>query len=304
MEVLFVRFILQFLRINTIMKAERKEYGQTCMEREQNMFVMNLQNGIQEVSHTAVENPSECSYYKHMHHCCELLLMIEGDVDFYIGGDYYHLNSYDLLLIPKGTYHYLNLCSITRYENYIIYFDDTVLPLEKFEKLFQSPAVFNIGTDFNLLHLFHLLDVYYEMYDKQDFCRCAAFLATQILTYLCYVSRLSAPVIKTHSILVGNILKYIDEHLEETINIDVLADHFELSRSHIQNVFSQEMQIGLKKYVTLKKILAAHSDLLHGMAATKAAAKYNFNEYSSFFRLYKRIFGCAPSSAEKNTGKV
>jgi len=286
------------------MKSEPKEYGQTFVERGQDMFVMNMENGIQEVSHTAVESPRECLYYKHMHHYCELLLMIEGDVDFHIGGDSYHLNSNDLLLIPKGTYHYLNLCTITRYENYIIYFDDTVLPPGKFEKLFQAPTVFNIGADFDLLHLFHLLDVYYEMYDTQDFCRCAAFLAAQILTYLCYGSRLSAPVIKTHSILVGNILKYVDEHLEEAITIDVLAKHFELSRSHIQNVFSQEMQIGLKKYVTLKKILAAHNDLLHGMAATKVAVKYNFHEYSSFFRLYKKILGCAPSSAEKKAGIV
>lgn len=280
-------------------ETESKENGQTFMERKQNMFVMNLKNGIYEVSHTAVDSPSECSYFKHLHHYCELLLMIEGDVDFHIGGDYYHLNSNDLLLIPKGTYHYLNLCTIKRYENYIIYFDDTILPPEKFEKLFQAPTVFNIGTDYNLLHLFHLLDVYYEMYDTQDFCRCAEFLSTEILTYLCYASRLSAPVIKAHSILVGNILKYVDEHLEEVMNIDVLANYFELSRSHIQNVFSQEMQIGLRKYVTLKKILAAHNDLLNGMSATKVAVKYNFNEYSSFFRLYKKIIGCSPSSAEK-----
>jgi len=264
------------------------------------MFVEKLGNGIYDVSHAALDRPREQFYYKHMHPYCELLLMIEGDVDFHIGGDQYHLQPYDLLLIPKETYHYLHLCSITRYENYVIDFYDTLLPPGKPEKLFQPSAVFNIGEDEELLRLFGRFDAYHSTYDHRDFCSCAECLVREILTYCCYAPRLPAAVMKPRSTLIRNILRYVDEHLQESLDADILADHLNISRSHIQNVFSEDMQIGLKQYITQKKILAAHNDLTRGLSATGAAEKYRFHDYSTFFRLYKKTFGRAPSAARKS----
>lgn len=265
------------------------------------MFMIKTNNDfpgadIYDISHTVLDIPDKNLYYKHMHQYCELLLLVRGDVEFTIGGDQYHLQPYDLLLIPQGTYHYLSLRSAAVYENYVIYFYDTLLPLEKTEKLFQPPTVFNIQSDYELLHFFSLLDTYHSLYSAADFRYCAACLLREILIYCCYTSRLPASSAEKRNVLIQNALKYIDTHLEEALNVDTLAEYLKMSRSHIQNVFSQHMQIGLKQYIMQKKIMAAHHDLVKGMSAQEASVKYHFNDYSTFYRLYRKTFGICPSA--------
>lgn len=272
-------------------------------ERVHTMFLANIGKDIYDISHMALAEPSEHLYYKHMHSYCELLLFVEGDMDFCIGGDYYHLQPYDLLLIPQGTYHYGSLRTAARYENYVIDFYDVLLPPETIQKLFSPPTVFNIGGDKLLLQYFRLLDTYHERYSKTDFLFCAECLVREILIYCCYTSRISSPVIRERSTLIQNILDYIDKHLEEKLDVEILAENLNLSRSHIQNVFSQSMQIGLKQYIMQKKIFAAHNDLINGYSATAAAGKYHFNDYSTFFRVYKKTFGTPPSDTGKNDSR-
>lgn len=263
------------------------------------MFLENIGKDIYDISHMALEEPSEHMYYKHMHSYCELLLFVEGDMDFCIGGDYYHLQPYDLLLIPQGTYHYGKLRTAARYENYVIDFCDTLLPPDKIQKLLCTPTVFNIGGDTQLLRFFRMLDLYHGIYDTPDFILCAECVVREILIYCCYASRVSSPMIRERSPMIQAILDYIDKHLEEKLDADILAEHLNLSRSHIQNVFSQDMQIGLKQYIMQKKIFAAHQDLINGISPTGIQAKYHFNDYSTFYRLYRKTFGHTPSEVHK-----
>jgi len=159
--------------------------------------------------------------------------------------------------------------------------------------------VFNIGADEELLHFFKLFDTYYSMYSRKDFCQSVEYLMREILLYCCYAPRVSKTVTEDQNILIQKIIRYVDRHTEDPLNSEILASHLKMSRSHIQNVFSQSMQIGLKQYIMQKKILAAHNDLMKGKSATETAVKYHFNDYSTFFRVYKKTFGYAPSSARK-----
>ena len=83
-------------------------------------------------------------------------------------------------------------------------------------------------------------------------------------------------------------------HLEEEIDAERIARHFLLSKSYVQNLFSEQMHIGLKKYVMQKKIYAAEADIRRGISPTAAAEKYAFSDYSVFYRLYKKTFGVSP----------
>lgn len=265
------------------------------------MFVEKIGTCLYDVSHMALDQPEAHQYYKHMHYYCELLLFLEGDADFFIDGVQYHLQPYDLLLIPKGTYHYLILRSAARYENYVCNFFDTILTPEQVKQLFRQPNVFNIRADEELLHFFRLFDIYYNMYSREDFCQSVEYLMREILLYCCYAPRVSRADTQEQNILVQKIIRYVDSHTEEPLDARIVACRLKVSRSHIQNVFSQSMQIGLKQYIMQKKIMAAHHDLMKGNPATEVAAKYHFNDYSTFFRAYKKIFGCAPSSVRRKS---
>ena len=93
---------------------------------------------------------------------------------------------------------------------------------------------------------------------------------------------------------IDEIIRYISEHLEERLDAKRIAGHFFLSESYVQNMFSQNMHIGLKKYITQKKIYAARADMQQGLSPNAACEKYDFGDYSIFYRLYKKTFGTSP----------
>ena len=78
------------------------------------------------------------------------------------------------------------------------------------------------------------------------------------------------------------------------LNAEIIATHFNFSRSYIQNLFSSVMNIGLKQYINRKKIYAARADIQKGMLPNDVMKKYSFKDYSSFYRLYKTVFEVSP----------
>ena len=83
-----------------------------------------------------------------------------------------------------------------------------------------------------------------------------------------------------------------------------IGDHPLLSRSYVQNVFSQHMHIGLKTYIMQKKIYAAHADLGRGLGPSEVCEKYAFGDYSVFYRLYKKTFHTSPGSKHGTARKA
>ena len=90
------------------------------------------------------------------------------------------------------------------------------------------------------------------------------------------------------------IIAYISDNLDKPLNAETIAAHFSLSKSYVQNIFTQKMHIGLKKYIMQKKIYAAHADMIAGMTPNEVCEKYKFGDYSLFYRTYKKTFGNSP----------
>ena len=153
------------------------------------MFEKALGNEMGQISHAIVSVPDKDLYSRHIHRSCELMLFIKGNADFSINGETYRLKPYDLILIPQGNYHYLNLYDTTPYENYVFYFDDTCLTQDKLELLLKPPLVFNIRNDQTLLQFFKTMDTYAAIYSDEDFQFCAQNLVQEILIYCCYANR-------------------------------------------------------------------------------------------------------------------
>lgn len=264
------------------------------------MFEVKAGAPVFEISHKYVENPSATQYAQHTHACCELLLFVRGDANFNIDGILHHPKPYDLLVIPSATYHYFIPRSPQPYENYVLDFSPDIIPLEHRQKLFSKPTILNIGDDAEFCRFFHLLDLYHATYSPADFAICSRALLRELLIFCSYRMDSSTPVESARNPLVETMLKLIAENLEKPLDADFLAREMMLSKSYVQNVFSQSMHIGLKKYITQKKLFAAQADLASGMSAADVCAKYEFSDYSSFFRHYKQMMGVSPRETKRN----
>ena len=259
------------------------------------MFTTEIQPDFMEISHKLIERPNKSVYFNHIHNHCEVLLFIRGQANYNIDGQIFTPEPYDLLFIPAATYHYLIPTDTVPYENYVIGFDPSILDPRHYQTLFTAPLMLNIGEDPELMNFFTRLDRYHRNYRPQDFTLCATALIRELLTHCSYQkhrlqSRLSGSV--SH---IDKIIGYITENIEKPLDAETIAAHFMLSASYVQNLFSQNMHIGLKKYIMQKKIYAAHSCLKEGMSPSQVCEKYGFGDYSSFYRLYRRTFSVSPS---------
>ena len=264
------------------------------------MFQASIGNSILEVSHKRIEKPTQSVYFNHIHNHCELLLFISGQADYNIDGQIFSPSPYDLLFIPSATYHYLIPTASHPYENYVIGIDPSFLSPEHYDILFTEPLMISIKEAPQLLGFFERLDHYQHRYTQEDFYSCAICVIRELLTYCAYHKRELTSVCSGTLPYIDGIIQYINTHLEQPLNAQSIADHFLLSKSYIQNMFSQSMHIGLKKYIMQKKIYAAHADLCRGLSPIEVCEKYAFSDYSVFYRLYKRTFEISPKTNRKS----
>ncbi len=258
------------------------------------MFKQTIPEGFYEVSHKRVEQPDGAEYNNHVHSYCEILLFMCGNADFNIDGTIYSPRPYDLLLIPDTKYHYLIPKAGEPYENYVLGFEKDILTSSQYDSIFSTPYVINIRADHELCGFFKRLDFYYDNYSREDFERCASLLIRELLVFLSYMPKDAAYSVPFRNKQVHDIIGIIDSHITEKLNADIIAGKLFLSRSYVQNIFSQVMHIGLMQYINQKKIFCAASDIEKGMSPSLAAEKYSFGDYSSFYRAYRKVLGSSP----------
>lgn len=252
------------------------------------------------MSHSLIENPQKSVYFNHMHNHCELLLFVRGKADYYIDGQLFTLSPYDLLFIPAATYHYLIPTESASYENYVVDINPDSIDPEHYSKLFTSPLLISIKDDRELISFFTRLDTYFEKYTDRDFEKTVSALMSEFIIYCSYRKDEHRSGHSRSLTKIDEIIKYISENIEAPLDAEAIAKHFMFSKSYVQNVFSQNMHIGLKKYIMQNKIYAAKNDLIRGLSPYAVCEKYGFGDYSVFYRLYKKTFGKSPKKTAVN----
>lgn len=94
--------------------------------------------------------------------------------------------------------------------------------------------------------------------------------------------------------LLANALNYINDHIYEAITVQDVADATFVSKSFLSKKFTDSMKIPIHKYITRKKLYLSKQELLNGSSIDFIYEKYNFGDYSSFYRAFKKEFGMSP----------
>jgi AraC-like DNA-binding protein len=83
----------------------------------------------------------------------------------------------------------------------------------------------------------------------------------------------------------------IDQDYAKPLTVAELARRLHVSPSTLSHKFSRELNISLYRYLSKKRLAAAHERILAGETMTEAAAKSGFSNYSCFFRMYRKYYG-------------
>ncbi|MBR4072405.1 MAG: helix-turn-helix transcriptional regulator, partial [Clostridia bacterium] len=97
----------------------------------------------------------------------------------------------------------------------------------------------------------------------------------------------------------NRLIDYINRNLYEDITLEDISKKVHLSVSQMNRNFKKLTGSTVHNYIISKRLIAAQIMINEGKSAAEACHLSGFKDYSSFFRIYKKRFGTAPTSVSK-----
>ena len=100
---------------------------------------------------------------------------------------------------------------------------------------------------------------------------------------------------------ITGIIRYMQEHLDKEISLNILADEFHLSSQYISQLFKSEIGVNFIAYLTsirmerAKKLLLATS-----LSIGEISEKCGYADYRVFTKAFKKEEGSTPSQYRRN----
>jgi len=94
--------------------------------------------------------------------------------------------------------------------------------------------------------------------------------------------------------LSSKIVAYVNKHLFDITGLEQMEKDLYLSRTHINRIFRSVTGSSVWNYVQIKRLFAAREMIRKGTLAREAAAASGYQDYSAFYRAYKKQFGHSP----------
>ncbi len=243
----------------------------------------------------------------HYHNYYEILYVLEGEYASMIENQSYHLHKGDFLLIEQNVMHkYQPTTSGADSKRIILWVTSAFLqeladPGQDLSECFRNKES----------RAWHF-PVYYEEMLRGFLLKLAMSGAPEglrrtmdrgyltlffaHLNILCgrRESLLSGEYVAEHP-LVEQVSRYVEEHMEEAVTADQLADEVHMSKYHFLRRFKLLTGVTPHSFVINKKLIRACELLSRGEAISNVWQKTGFGDYSVFLRNFRTAFGVSPA---------
>ena len=86
-------------------------------------------------------------------------------------------------------------------------------------------------------------------------------------------------------------------HFAEQITLEDLSQAIDVSKFYLCRAFRRDSGLTPHAYLNLLRVLRADTLISEGAGAMASGAQVGFRDYTTFFRSYRKVLGCAPSGA-------
>lgn len=262
----------------------------------------------------------------HCHDLYEIILFMSDNAEVYIDKRKYKVNVGDLFIINSEEVHKTVAIDENEYKRYVLMFNPEILagfvqglPVNIFRYFEDRPDEFihkvnledtNLNEVINIMNkiedYYHENSTYSQIYMKVYIAELLVKIDNNF-SFFSYDDTFKMMQwdsvelddkenlqIKNKEDRIEQMKQYIEENLDEKLDLQTLADMFYLNKYYLSHYFKKETGFSVNKYILNRKISRAKWLLKENLAVSEVALEVGFSNYTYFINAFKREVGISP----------
>ena len=258
-----------------------------------------------------IRDKKDIKFEYHHHDFSKIVILIDGDLTYYIEGKAYILKPWDILFVNKNEIHKPVVNPDKYYERIVIWLNpDFMAKYAQGNNDLLKCFEVAIKNNYNLLRLnMKSIEVIKNLIQDIQSCNNSNEFGSEILKESLFVqlmvlmNRLFLNSDKNRDIediqydkTIEGVLNYINSKLENDLSIDTISSEFFISKYYLMRKFKNQIGSSIHNYVVQKRLILARSLISDGLSMSSVCSRCGFNDYSSFVRAFKKVYGVSPSN--------
>lgn len=258
-----------------------------------------------------IRDKKDIKFEYHHHDFSKIVILIDGDLTYYIEGKAYILKPWDILFINKNEIHKPVVNPDKYYERIVIWLNpDFMAKYAQGNNDLLKCFEIAIKNNYNLLRLnMKSIEIIKNIIKDIQSCDNSNEFGSEILKESLFVqlmvlmNRLFLNSDKNRDMediqydkTIEGVLNYINSNLENDLSIDTIASKFFISKYYLMRKFKSQIGSSIHNYIIQKRLILAKSLISEGLTMSNVCSKCGFNDYSSFVRAFKKVYGVSPSN--------
>ena len=258
-----------------------------------------------------IRDKKDIKFEYHHHDFSKIVILIDGDLTYYIEGKAYILKPWDILFVNKNEIHKPVVNPNKYYERIVIWLNpDFMAKYAQGNNDLLKCFEVAVKNNYNLLRLnMKSIEIIKNLIKDIQNCNNSNEFGSETLKESLFVqlmvlmNRLFLNSDKNRDIediqydkTIEGVLNYINSNLENDLSIDTIASEFFISKYYLMRKFKNQIGSSIHNYVVQKRLILARSLISDGLSMSSVCSRCGFNDYSSFVRAFKKVYGVSPSN--------
>ncbi len=227
----------------------------------------------------------------HYHEFHKVIFFFSGCAEYIIEGKQYTLAPGDILIVKQGDIHKPQISPNQLYSRAVLWVGSHFLG--DLNYCFEKSILLRSGNNSAITEVLKTL-----LAEKDELgakaMKESLFMQMMILLNRAVMNRelSSQYCIDSH---IEEIIGYINDHLFDDLTIDLLAEKFFISRYYLMHKFKASTGKTIHSYIQTKRLLNSALLIANGVSPKQACFDSGYNDYSVFFKAFKKEFGVSPT---------
>lgn len=233
-----------------------------------------------------------------IHDCLVMYICVKEKIDIEIGNTIYFMDEKSIALIESGTHHNVLTPITEEHKIYKLFISNLHLTGYEPGRIIGKNEYPIIDMSNNFNNFFAICNQLFYEHQNNKHGELSVYLLNALL--LMAVRIIHNEDIKAVSNITENVKAYIEEHLNEDINLTRLSSHIYVSSFHIIHTFKKEMGISPIQYLILKRMEKAKELLtVTDKTVAEISSQVGYANANYFNMLFKKTVGISPGRYRK-----